>query len=82
MSNTDEQGRTYTEQLEQALEQACHDLQQAHNELMKAQGASREEALRMEWPEWSPQANTIRWSEEILDTDLRKQDFFLTSQED
>lgn len=82
MPNTDEQGRTYTEQLEQALEQACHDLQQAHNELMKAQGASHEEALKMKWPEWSPQANTIRWAEEILDTDLRKQDFLFTSQED
>ena len=72
MSNVDEQGRTHVEKLEQALEQACYDLNQAHDEIMKAQGASNKEAQKHDWPEWTPQANTIRWAERILEKRLSK----------
>lgn len=48
------------------LEQAARDLNQAHDELMLAQGATLEEARRLDWPEWAPQANTIRGIEKLL----------------
>ncbi len=53
-----------------ALEQACKDLQGAHNELMTAQGCSNPQDY--DWPSWSPQANTIRWSEKLLNKQLGK----------
>jgi len=57
-------------ELERALEQACRDLQQAHDELMRAQGAEHPE--RHDWPKWTPQANTIRWAERLLGKPLGK----------
>lgn len=61
---------------ERALEQACHDLQQAHNEVLRAQGCDESDFGRYNWPSWSPQANTIRWAERLLGHDLSKTAFF------
>ena len=53
------------------LRQFCQDLNSAHDELMKAQGIEHD---RFDWPEWSPQANSIRGAEEILGEKLAKTD--------
>jgi hypothetical protein len=57
-------------ELERALEQACRDLQQAHDEVMRQQGCEHPE--RYDWPVWTPQANTIRWAERLLGKSLAK----------
>lgn len=62
----------YIEELELALEQACRDLNAAHDELMKAQGCDREGARKRDWPEWTTMANTIRWAEDLLKKRLAK----------
>ena len=59
-------------ELERALEQACKDLQQAHDELLKAQGCAEDKLVGYGWPMWSPQANTIRWAESLLGKDFSK----------
>ena len=61
---------TENKELKRALEQACRDLQQAHDELMKAQGC--ESPRDFDWPRWTPQANTIRWAERLLGKPLGK----------
>ena len=60
------------EQMERALEQACKDLQQAHNEVLRAQGCDEAKFNDFAWPTWTPQANTIRWAEKLLDKPLGK----------
>ena len=57
---------------ERALEQACRDLQQAHDEVLRAQGCAEADFVRYSWPAWTPQANTIRWAEKLLGKDLSK----------
>ncbi len=52
-----------------ALEQSCKDLNQAHDEICKLQNIDPE---KHDWPEWSPQANTIRWAENLLNKKLSK----------
>jgi hypothetical protein len=59
-------------ELERALEQACRDLQQAHNEIVVLNGIPRDYANRHDWPQWTPQANTIRWAEKLLGKELGK----------
>jgi len=59
-------------ELERALEQACRDLQQAHNEIVVLNGIPRDYADRHDWPQWTPQANTIRWAERLLGKELGK----------
>lgn len=54
------------------IEQLCKDLNQAHDELMLAQGATREQAAKLDWPEWTPQANSIRAAERLLGKRLAK----------
>jgi len=54
------------------IEQLCKDLNQAHDELMKAQGATAEQASGLDWPEWTPQANSIRAAEILLGKKLAK----------
>lgn len=56
------------------IEQFCADLNLAHDELMKTQGATREQSARLDWPEWTPQANSIRWAEQLLGKKLAKTD--------
>lgn len=54
------------------IEQLCRDLNQAHDELMKAQGVEPERIPKLDWPEWTPQANSIRWAERLLAKPLSK----------
>lgn len=54
------------------IEQLCKDLNQAHDELMKAHGATEEQASGLDWPEWTPQANSIRAAEILLGKKLAK----------
>lgn len=53
------------------IEQLCRDLNQAHDELMRAQGAGGR-ADKLDWPEWTPQANSIRAAERLLGKKLAK----------
>ena len=55
---------------ERMIEQFVHDLQQAHNELVKAQGCKTPEDTT--WPSWTPQANSIRWAEKRLGKNFGK----------
>jgi hypothetical protein len=54
------------------IEQLCNDLNQAHDELMKIQGEAHPESL--DWPEWTPQANSIREAEKLIARKLAKTD--------
>jgi len=54
------------------IEQLCKDLNQAHDELMGALGADNPQI--MDWPEWTPQANSIREAEKLLRKKLAKTD--------
>lgn len=51
-----------TELLRSVMHQSGHDLKTAHAEICKLQGLDPE---THDWPEWTPQANTLRWFEEI-----------------
>lgn len=57
------------DEFERFIEAACGDINQAHDELMKAQGT---DPTKHDWPEWTPQANTIRWGERLLGKRLAK----------
>lgn len=48
--------------LEQVMQQAERDLASAHAEICKLQGL---DPAAHSWPEWTPQANTLRWFEAI-----------------
>lgn len=54
------------------IEQFCKDLNEAHNELLRTQGVAEAEFGKFDWPEWSPQANSIRWAEKLLKKKLAK----------
>lgn len=54
------------------IEQICRDLNEAHNEILRQQGVVESEYYRFDWPEWSNQANSIRWAEDILKKKLAK----------
>lgn len=49
---------TERETLASVMDQVERDLKSAHAEIVKLQGGDPE---KYEWPEWSPQANTLRW---------------------
>lgn len=55
----------------QLIENLCNDLNQAHDELMKLQNIDPK--IR-DWPEWTPQANSIRQAENMLGKKLAKTD--------
>lgn len=44
------------------MRQSEMDLKSAHAEVCKLQGIDPE---KNNWPEWSPQANTLRWFKEL-----------------
>lgn len=71
MSQLDGPDDSYMQQLEDALEQACRDLNAAHDKIVQLQDADAE-ARSHDWPEWSSPANTIRWTERLLDKRLAK----------
>jgi len=54
------------------IEQFCLDLNQAHNELLMAQGCAARNVGDYDWPEWTPQANSIRAAEKLLGKRLAK----------
>ena len=56
------------------VEQLCYDLNQAHDELMKAQGMAADMIPHADWPQWTPQANSIRAAERIIGKKLAKTD--------
>lgn len=66
LTQTDE-GRT----LVRLIETLCGDLNCAHDEIMKLQGA---DPSRFDWPEWSGPANSIRAAETLLRKRLAKTD--------
>lgn len=49
---------TERDALEQVMRQAQDDLASAHAEICKLQGI---DPVTHRWPDWSPQANTLRW---------------------
>lgn len=60
-------GREAAELLKSVFGQFRADLKSAHAEICKLQGLDPETHT---WPEWSPQANTLRWLDEIEPTIL------------
>lgn len=56
------------------IEQLCRDLNGAHDEILRLQGCKPEDLSRYDWPEWTPQANSIRWAEKRLGKKLAKTD--------
>ena len=58
------------------IEQFCHDLNGAHNEILKLQGCPSAEWQNQDWPEWTPQANSIREAEKLLGKKLAKTDLW------
>lgn len=65
-------------ELESAVEQMCADLNQAHDEILRAQGCEPEDFDKHDWPEWTPQANSIRWAERMLGKRLAKTSMWST----
>lgn len=57
---------------EDLIEQLVKDLNQAHDELMRRQGIAESEIPALDWPEWTPQANSIRIAETMLGRRLAK----------
>lgn len=58
--------------LRPVIEQLCRDLNEAHNEILRQQGVAESDYGKFDWPEWTPQANSIRWAEKILKKKLAK----------
>lgn len=56
------------------IEQFCRDLNEAHNEILRQQGVPESDFNKFDWPEWTNQANSIRWAEGILKRKLAKTD--------
>lgn len=56
------------------IEQLCRDLNEAHNEILRQQGVAESDFNKYDWPEWTPQANSIRWAERETKTRLAKTD--------
>ena len=59
-------------ELENLVEQLCNDLNQTHDELLGAKGNPNPSEL--DWPGWTPQANSVRWAERLLGKKLAKTD--------
>lgn len=55
---------TEREALEQVMRQTESDLKSAHEVICRLQGA---DPSKTTWPDWSPQANTLRWIAAIRD---------------
>ena len=54
------------------IQQLCRDLNQAHDEILRHLRVKPEEFHKYDWPEWTPQANSIRWAEDIFKVRLAK----------
>ena len=53
------------------IEQFCRDLNSAHDEIVRIQDKTVDPS-KFDWPEWTPQANSIRWAERQLGKKLAK----------
>ena len=60
------------EEKDKLIEQLCRDLNTAHDEILKLQGCKNDQWATYDWPEWTPQANSIRWAERLLGKKLAK----------
>lgn len=49
---------TERQALAEVMDQVERDFKSAHAEIVRLQGG---DPSKYEWPEWSPQANTLRW---------------------
>ena len=56
------------------IKQLCRDLNEAHNEILRQQGVAESDYGKYDWPEWTPQANSIRWAERETKERLAKTD--------
>jgi hypothetical protein len=56
------------------IKQLCRDLNEAHNEILRQQGVPESDWGKFDWPEWTNQANSIRWAEDILKVKMAKTD--------
>jgi hypothetical protein len=56
------------------IEQLCKDLNGAHDEVLRQQGCKPDDFAKYDWPEWTPQANSIRAAETLLGKKLAKTD--------
>lgn len=54
------------------VQQLCRDLNEAHNEILRQQGVAESDYNKYDWPEWTNQANSIRWAEGVLKKKLTK----------
>jgi len=54
------------------IEQMCRDLNEAHDEMLRAGGCDPADFGKFDWPERSPQANSIRWAEKLMSKRLAK----------
>lgn len=59
---------------EELIAQLCDDLNGAHDELMRIQQVKN--PSEVDWPDWSPQANSIRMAELRLQRKLAKTDLW------
>ncbi len=58
------------------IEQLCKDLNQAHDEVLRLQGCPASSMASRDWPEWTPQANSIREAENLIGKPLSKKSLF------
>lgn len=56
------------------VEQLVRDLNGAHDEIVRLHGCK--DPQNYDWPEWTPQANSIRWAERLLGKKLAKTDIW------
>ena len=54
------------DEFRQMVEQFCRDLNQAHDEILRLQDVPQDQWGNLDWPEWTPQANSIRWAERAM----------------
>ena len=58
------------------IKQLCRDLNEAHNEILRQQGVTEADYNKYDWPEWTNQANSIRWAECEIRERLAKTDIW------
>jgi len=54
------------------IEGLCRALNESHNELLMRQHGPLVDFNRYDWPEWTPQANSIRDAEKLIGKKLAK----------
>lgn len=59
---------------DELIEQLCNDLNGAHDKILELQAVPENQRSSFDWPEWTPQANSIREAERHLGKKLAKTD--------